>query len=157
MTPRPDQIADQIEGWIASQFPDSAPADIVAALDMVSRRATMRSDPGSAATLTITPADIVSADDESLGPVTRQQMYDAVHAWEQTGQTGSSPTPSLWHHTPDYAIHVRYEHPAGSLGPHYVHLTAYHQDTRPGQEHLADALAQAIVHWSGPPAGPSSR
>ena len=157
MTPRPDQIAEQIEGWIDSQFPDSAPADIVAALDLVRRRAAMRSVPAPAGALTITPADIVSADGETLGPVTRRQLFDAVHAWEQTGQAGSSPTPSLWHHTPDYAIHVRYDTPAVAGGPHYVHVTAYHQDTRPGQEQLEDALAQAIVRWNGPSAGPSSR
>ena len=150
MTPRPDQIAEQIEGWIDSQFPDSAPADIVAALDLVRRRAAMRSVPAPAGALTITPADIVSADGETLGPVTRRQLLDAVHAWEQTGQAGSSPTPSLWHHTPDYAIQVRYDTPAVAGGPHYVHVTAYHQDTRPGQEHSEEALAQAVVRWQGP-------
>lgn len=150
MTPRPDQIADQIEGWIASQFPNSSPTDVASALDTVRRRATMHSIPSSAGALTITPADIVSADGETLGPVTRQQMYDAVHAWEQIGQQDAAPAHSFWHHTPDYAIHVRYDTPAGAGGPHYVHVTAYHQDTRPGREHLEDALAQAIVHWQGP-------
>ncbi len=156
MTPRPDQIAQQIEEWIAVQFPDIPPADIAAALDLARRRATARSIPTSAA-LAIAPADIISADGETLGPVTRQQMYDALHAWEQIGQQDAAPARSFWRHTPDYAIHVRYDTPDVAGGPHYVHVTAYHQDTRPGQEHLEDALAQAIVHWSGPPAGPSSR
>ena len=150
MNVRPDEIARQMETWIESNFPDHSPAVIAQALDMVRRRTTSRSVGNAAPTPTIAAGDIITTDGEMLGPVTRRQMFDAVHTWEQDSLRDAAPAPSLWHHTADYAIHVRYEPPDGIHNPHYVHVTAYHQDTRPGQERSEDALVRAIVHWTGP-------
>ena len=155
MTSRPDQIADRIEGWITSEFPDRSPAEIATALDMARRRITSRSMANPADAATITADDIISTDGETIGPITRGQLFDAVHAWEQISQQGGSPVRSLWHHTPDFAIHVRYETPAQGQDAHYVQLTGYHQDTRPGQEHSEDALVRALAHWVGPTSRPN--
>ena len=143
---RPDQIAARLEAWIETDLPNASPEDIAAALDIVRQRATMHAVPAPGAGLSIGPDDILSTDGEPLGPVTRGQLFDAVHAWELDG----SPAGSQWHNTPDYAIQVRYDAPPAGRGPHRIQVTAYHQDTRPGQERPEDALIQALVHWSGP-------
>ncbi|MCY4560519.1 MAG: hypothetical protein OXF79_29970 [Chloroflexi bacterium] len=143
---RPDQIAARLEAWIETEIGNTSPEDVAAALDIVRQRATMRSVPSPAAGSSIGPDDIRLVQGEPLGPVTRRQLFDAVQAWELNG----SPAGSLWHYTPDYAIQVRHEAPAAGRGPHYVHITAYHQDVRAGQERPEDALIQAMVHWGGP-------
>ncbi len=156
MMPRPYQIAQQLEDWIEGNLPNDSPANIAAALDIVRSRSTGRSIPNPGASTTITPDDIITTDGEALGPITRQQLFDAFHAWEQNSMQDASPSRSLWHYTPDYAIHVHYDPPAIGHDPHYVHVVAYHQDTRPGQEHPEDALVRALAHWSGPPSAAST-
>ncbi len=153
MMQRPDQIAARIEAWLESEFSDTSPADIAQALDIVRRRSTSRSVPDPATGPTITPADLLSVGEDELGLITRQQLFDAVHAWEQISLRDPSPAASFWHYTPDYAIQVRYEVPAGADATHYIRVFGYHQDTRPGQERPEDVLVRAIVHWEGPPQG----
>ena len=80
MIPRPDQIAEQLEEWISTQLPNDTPADIAAALEIVRRRTTRRSIAEHADQPTITLKHIISGGREPLGPVTRHQLFGAVHA-----------------------------------------------------------------------------